>query len=78
MQGMARVGRFGDPCKRIKFSDVELVDKQKQLQYTAKLMQYVADLKKKVTVKPVKVKAATQPSSKGGYNSGARKNLAIR
>ena len=41
-------------------------------------MQYVADLKKKVTVKPVKVKPATQSSSKGGYNAGAKKNLAQR
>ena len=27
LQGVARVGRFGDPCKRIKFADCqELVD----------------------------------------------------
>jgi hypothetical protein len=38
---MARVGRFGDPCKRIKFSDVELVDKKQQLMYNAKLLKYV-------------------------------------
>lgn len=31
LQGVARVGRFGDPCKRIKFADcVELVDKHKE------------------------------------------------
>jgi hypothetical protein len=27
LQGMARVGRFGDQCKRIIFSDVELVNR---------------------------------------------------
>ena len=75
---MARVGRFGDQCKRITFSDVELVNKKQQLIYNAKLLKYVADLKKKVVVKPVKVKTATQPSAKGGYNAGAKKNLAQR
>jgi hypothetical protein len=41
---VARVGRFGDPCRRIIFEGVELVDKKKQLSYTAKLMRFVADL----------------------------------
>jgi hypothetical protein len=45
--------------------------------YNAKLLKYVADLKKKVVVKPVKVKQAAQPSSKGGYAT-ARSNLAKR
>jgi hypothetical protein len=27
LQGVARVGRFGDPCTRIIFNGVELVDK---------------------------------------------------
>ena len=76
LQGMARVGRFGDQCKRIKFSDVELVDKRQQLMYNAKLMQYVSNLRKKVLTKLVKVKQAAQPSSKGGYNATARGNLA--
>ena len=78
LQGMARVGRFGDPCKRIKFSDVELVDKKQQLMYNAKLLKYVSDLRKKLVAKPVKVKPATQPSSGRGYNAAARKNLATR
>ena len=29
LQGVARVGRFGDPCKKIIFEGVELVDKRK-------------------------------------------------
>lgn len=72
---MARVGRFGDQCKRIIFSNVELVNKQQQLIYNAKLLKYVADLKKKVVAKPIKIKTATQLSSKGGYNATARGNL---
>ena len=75
---MARVGRFGDPCKRIRFSDVELVDKKQQLVYNAKLLKYVADLKKKVVVRPIKVKAATQPSAGKGYNVAARRDLSQR
>lgn len=62
LQGVARVGRFGDPCKKVRFSDVpELVDKR-QLIYTGWLMRYVAELKKKVVVKQVKMKeAVSQP-----------------
>lgn len=26
LQGVARVGRFGDRCMKIRFSDVELID----------------------------------------------------
>lgn len=37
MQGFARVGRFGDKCKRIRFSDVEIIDKNKEFLYTARL-----------------------------------------
>ena len=60
LQGMARVGRFGDSCKRIKFSDIEdLVGKRQQLSYNAKLLEYVSDLKKHATVKQVTVKKAT-------------------
>lgn len=76
LQGVARVGRFGDPCKKVRFSDVpELVDKR-QLQYTSKLMRYVAELKKKVVVKQVKMKETVgQPQR--AYTS-ARTNLAKR
>jgi hypothetical protein len=35
---MARVGRFGDQCKRIIFGGIELVNKRQQLAYNAKLM----------------------------------------
>jgi len=41
MQGYARVGRFGDTCKRIRFDDVQIIDKKKELLYTAGLFQYV-------------------------------------
>lgn len=28
IQGYNRVGRFGDACKRVRFNDVELIDKE--------------------------------------------------
>jgi hypothetical protein len=64
LQGVARVGRFGDPCKRIIFEGVVLVDKKQQLAYSAKLMRFVAVLQKKLQVKPVKVKQPTALQSK--------------
>ena len=54
LQGVARVGRDGDPCKRIKFADFkELVDKDLQAKNNAKLLKFVANFKSKPTVKPV-------------------------
>jgi hypothetical protein len=49
LQGVARVGRFGDQCKRIIFNGVDLVDKIQQLQYSAMLMSHAATAK--VTIK---------------------------
>ena len=47
------MGRFGDSCKKIKFIEcTELVDKQKEVEYNAKLLRYVTDLKKRVQVRP--------------------------
>lgn len=56
LQGVARVGRFGDPCKRIIFHGTELVDRRQQLQYSARLMKYAATVK--VQAKQIKVKQA--------------------
>lgn len=77
LQGVARVGRFGDPCRKTQFSDcTELIDKRQQLQYNSKLFRFVAELKKKVVVKQVKIKeAVSQPQR--AYTS-ARTNLAKR
>jgi len=46
MQGLSRVGRFGDSCKRVRFADVSLIDSRKELLYTAKLMQHIRLLAK--------------------------------
>jgi hypothetical protein len=40
-QGFARVGRFGDPCKRFILKDVPLVDKAKEITYQSGLFQYL-------------------------------------
>jgi hypothetical protein len=53
LQGVARVGRFGDPCKKIKFSDCQnIVDMSLEAKYHAELLEFVAQLKKKVKVNP--------------------------
>ena len=68
MQGMSRVGRFGDSCKRIRFADVPLVDIKAEMRYTAKLFQYITQLQRKpIQMKQVPIKA---PSTRGGTVSG--------
>ena len=37
-QGLARVGRFGDKCERVLLSGISLVDKEKSMINTAKLI----------------------------------------
>jgi len=41
MQGLSRVGRFGDLCKRIGLKNVPLVDPKLELAYTAMLMAFL-------------------------------------
>ena len=49
LQGVARVGRFGDPCHRIKFADCnELVNKQAQVEHNRRLLAFVEDTKAKL------------------------------
>ena len=68
IQGMARVGRFGDSCKRVIFADVQLVDNSAELIYTAKLFQLLSQLEKKpIKMKQVQTKA---PSTRGGTTHG--------
>jgi len=51
LQGVARVGRFGDPCRRIKFADCkELVDQQSQVEHNARLLSFVQEVKARVLV----------------------------
>lgn len=48
------MGRFGDLCRKIRFSDCpDLVDKVSQASYNAKLFSFVSELKNKVLVQPV-------------------------
>ena len=52
LQGVARVGRFGDPCQRIKFADCqELVDQQSQVEHNARLLSFIQEVKAGVLVK---------------------------
>lgn len=41
MQGLNRVGRFGDECKRYLVKDIELVDKVKEEAYIDGLVRYM-------------------------------------
>ena len=62
MQGLARVGRFGDVCKRIRFVDTQLVDTKAELRYTGKLFQCIMQFQKKpVQLKQIKVTAKALP-----------------
>jgi len=38
MQGLGRVGRSTDDCKRVKFTDVKMIDEKAETQYTSKLI----------------------------------------
>ena len=57
VQGFNRVGRFGDTCCRVRFSEVQLVDKKLEMMYNASLMKFVSEMQKKpITLKAVIVK----------------------
>lgn len=47
IQGRGRVGRWSDPCKRIRFSDVSLVDQKAQLECAGVLLRASLQLQKK-------------------------------
>lgn len=47
IQGRGRVGRWDDPCKRIRFSDVSLVDQETQLKCSGVLLRASLQLQKK-------------------------------
>jgi hypothetical protein len=50
IQGFNRVGRFGDACCRVRFSDTPLVDKKMEMLYNASLMKFVCEMQKKPIV----------------------------
>ena len=55
MQGLGRVGRFGDPCLRVLVKGVDLVDVDTQITYKSGLMNFAANHKKTVVkVGPLK------------------------
>ena len=57
VQSFNRVGRFGDTCCRVRFSEVQLVDKKQEMMYNASLMKFVSEMQKKpITLKAVIVK----------------------
>ena len=45
IQGFNRVGRFGDRCCRVKFSDVEIIDKKAETAETLAMYKFVNALK---------------------------------
>jgi hypothetical protein len=55
------VGRFGDSCTRIRFADIQVIDKKAELQSNAKLFKFASELSKKnIQLKPVAVKEVAQ------------------
>ena len=59
VQGFNRVGRFDDICSRVRFSDVQLIDKRLEMLYNANLMKFITEMQNKpLTLKPVTVKVA--------------------
>jgi hypothetical protein len=45
------VGRFDDPCKRIRFQDVEMVDEKQELATIAKLFKYIETTLKTIQIR---------------------------
>ena len=70
IQGLARVGRFGDPCKKIAFVDCQsLVDKTSQAAYNTRLFKFIAEVKNRVQVKSVETKKASPKKSQPAQGS---------
>ncbi len=69
-QGWARVGRQNDPCKRIIFKDVPLINKREELFFNAKLIGFYSKMVKSpvelktVVVKKVEVLAPKKTAAK--------------
>ena len=65
LQGVSRVGRFGDPCRRIKFADCqELVDQQSQVDHNARLLSFIQEVKAGVLVKGAQATKKASPKKK--------------
>ena len=71
LQGVARVGRFGDACRRIMFADCQvLIDQQSQVQHNAKLLSFIKEAKERVRVKAAQTKKGSP--KKPQPNQGSR------
>ena len=46
LQGLSRVGRFGDPCQRICLKNVPLIDIKQETAYTAMLITFMSQNQK--------------------------------
>jgi hypothetical protein len=80
LQGLNRVGRFGDNCSRTVFAGVSLIDKRASISNKGKIQRFLAGVdKQKVQVKAVKVKELVQrtkaPKSTGAKNKGRERQL---
>jgi len=47
-QGLSRVGRYNDYCKRYKVDGIPIVDEKKELEYRASLLEFMSKFEKKI------------------------------
>lgn len=53
------MGRFGDECIRVRFTDISVIDKAAELKCNASLFKFVSELNKnKTQLKPITIKEA--------------------
>jgi hypothetical protein len=68
LQGLNRVGRFGDQCVRIRFTGTDLINKRNALLNIGALSQMLGKLAKThVAMKPVAVKKIQTKAPKSAY-----------
>ena len=51
MQASYRVGRQGDPCKRLILKDLPLIDSEKETSYKAKLFEFIQNNEQRPVIK---------------------------
>lgn len=72
MQGLCRVGRFGDKCKRYITNDISLIDKNEELLYIASLMKFLSANQKNKIIQ----KLAPEERKKSATDTNTRNNTA--
>jgi len=76
LQGVARVGRFGDPCHKVKFADCgELVNQQTQAEHNRRLLAYIEEVKAKPQVKAVQVGHSPKKPQPGQGSNMTQKRI---